>query len=276
MTLKHSVEPSTGNPRRGLLAASVITLAVVPILALSNLRPPPASTGVEARGDSNRIAAVGGPPSILAAYLGEKSRIAVHELERATLDAPFSAASPRLLPVDVVDPIPASDVTAAEQTTTAAPTTSAAPTTTRRHTTTVPTTTAAPLTTVAPTTVAPTTVAPTTVAPTTVAPTTIPVANGQTIYGQPYAPSWPSIDMWDRLSVCEAGGNWTINAGNGYYGGLQFGNATWESVGGSGHANQASREEQIYRGNLLWEKAGWDSWPGCKRKVGWSVWQTSP
>ena len=40
--------------------------------------------------------------------------------------------------------------------------------------------------------------------------------------------------VWDRLAQCESGGNWAINTGNGYYGGLQFNLGTWQAYGGSG------------------------------------------
>ncbi|MCW2665071.1 MAG: Transglycosylase domain protein [Frankiales bacterium] len=73
---------------------------------------------------------------------------------------------------------------------------------------------------------------------------------------------------WDRLAQCEAGGNWSINTGNGYYGGLQFNLSTWRSVGGSGRPDQASRSEQIRRGNLLHDSRGWSPWPSCSRKLG--------
>ncbi|HWO60191.1 MAG TPA: transglycosylase family protein, partial [Umezawaea sp.] len=50
---------------------------------------------------------------------------------------------------------------------------------------------------------------------------------------------------WDAVAQCESGGNWGINTGNGYYGGLQFSPSTWSANGGSGSAANASREEQI-------------------------------
>lgn len=50
---------------------------------------------------------------------------------------------------------------------------------------------------------------------------------------------------WDAIAQCESGGNWSINTGNGYYGGLQFTAGTWRANGGSGSAANASREEQI-------------------------------
>ena len=51
--------------------------------------------------------------------------------------------------------------------------------------------------------------------------------------------------VWDSLAQCEAGGNWAINTGNGYYGGLQFSLSTWQAYGGSGLPSDNSREEQI-------------------------------
>ncbi len=51
--------------------------------------------------------------------------------------------------------------------------------------------------------------------------------------------------VWDRLAQCESGGNWAINTGNGYYGGLQFSLGTWQAYGGSGLPSNASRETQI-------------------------------
>ncbi|MFZ2173773.1 MAG: transglycosylase family protein, partial [Rhodococcus sp. (in: high G+C Gram-positive bacteria)] len=50
---------------------------------------------------------------------------------------------------------------------------------------------------------------------------------------------------WDGVAQCESGGNWAVNTGNGYYGGLQFSQSTWEANGGSGTASHASKAEQI-------------------------------
>lgn len=74
--------------------------------------------------------------------------------------------------------------------------------------------------------------------------------------------------VWDRLAACESGGRWNINTGNGYYGGLQFSAATWRAVGGSGLPHQASREEQINRGQILQARSGWGQWPACSAKLG--------
>lgn len=74
--------------------------------------------------------------------------------------------------------------------------------------------------------------------------------------------------VWDRLAQCEAGGNWAINTGNGYYGGLQFTLGSWRAVGGTGYPHQASREEQIARGKMLQARQGWGAWPACTSKLG--------
>lgn len=74
--------------------------------------------------------------------------------------------------------------------------------------------------------------------------------------------------VWDQLAKCESGGNWSINTGNGYYGGLQFSLSSWKAVGGSGYPNQASREEQISRAEMLKARQGWGAWPSCTKKMG--------
>jgi LysM repeat protein len=74
--------------------------------------------------------------------------------------------------------------------------------------------------------------------------------------------------VWDRLAQCEAGGNWAINTGNGYYGGLQFTLSSWKAVGGTGYPHEASREEQIARGQALQARQGWGAWPACSAKLG--------
>ena len=71
--------------------------------------------------------------------------------------------------------------------------------------------------------------------------------------------------MWDRIARCESGGNWHINTGNGYYGGLQFLTSTWLSNGGGSfapRADLASREQQITIANRLYARAGLGPW-GC-------------
>ncbi|WP_269467746.1 transglycosylase family protein [Microbacterium sp. JZ31] len=73
---------------------------------------------------------------------------------------------------------------------------------------------------------------------------------------------------WDALAQCESGGNWGINTGNGYYGGLQFSQSTWEANGGSGSPAAASREEQIRVAENVLATQGWGAWPSCSAQIG--------
>ena len=73
---------------------------------------------------------------------------------------------------------------------------------------------------------------------------------------------------WDRLAQCESTGNWAINTGNGFSGGLQFTPGTWRAFGGKGLAHHASREEQIAVAERVLAKQGWNAWPACSRKLG--------
>ena len=70
---------------------------------------------------------------------------------------------------------------------------------------------------------------------------------------------------WDAVAACESGGNWGINTGNGYYGGLQFTMGTWRANGGSGSPAGASREEQIRVAENVLHNQGIRAWPVCGR-----------
>ena len=75
--------------------------------------------------------------------------------------------------------------------------------------------------------------------------------------------------VWDALAQCESGGNWAINTGNGYYGGLQFNLGTWQAYGGTGLPSNASRETQIAIATKLRDSAGgYGAWPSCSSKLG--------
>lgn len=75
--------------------------------------------------------------------------------------------------------------------------------------------------------------------------------------------------VWDSLAQCESGGNWAINTGNGYYGGLQFNLGTWQAYGGTGLPSNASRETQIAVATRLRDATGgYGSWPSCSAKLG--------
>ncbi|AEW93327.1 MULTISPECIES: LysM peptidoglycan-binding domain-containing protein [Streptomycetaceae] len=77
--------------------------------------------------------------------------------------------------------------------------------------------------------------------------------------------------VWDRIAQCESGGNWHINTGNGYYGGLQFSASTWRAYGGTRYAptaDGASREQQIAVAAKVQSAQGWGAWPVCSGQAG--------
>ena len=77
---------------------------------------------------------------------------------------------------------------------------------------------------------------------------------------------------WDRLAQCESSGNWSINTGNGYYGGVQFYQPTWVGYGGqqyAARADLATREEQLAIAEKVLGSQGWGAWPACTRKLGY-------
>ena len=89
-------------------------------------------------------------------------------------------------------------------------------------------------------------------------------------------------EQWDNVAQCESGGNWHINTGNGYYGGLQFTQGTWMNYGGGSYASRADlagREEQIAIANKVLAAQGWGAWPVCSRYAGpaqGESWTTRP
>ncbi|MEV3854573.1 transglycosylase family protein [Streptomyces sp. NPDC050095] len=77
--------------------------------------------------------------------------------------------------------------------------------------------------------------------------------------------------VWDRIARCESGGNWHINTGNGYYGGLQFSAGTWRAHGGGAYAataDRASRAQQIAVATRVQRAQGWGAWPTCAARAG--------
>ncbi|MGQ0483572.1 MAG: transglycosylase family protein [Pseudonocardia sp.] len=78
---------------------------------------------------------------------------------------------------------------------------------------------------------------------------------------------------WDRLAECESSQNWEADTGNGYKGGLQFSESTWREHGGREYApsaDQASREEQIEVAKEVQREQGWEAWPSCSEKLGYT------
>jgi hypothetical protein len=83
------------------------------------------------------------------------------------------------------------------------------------------------------------------------------------------APAMMNEAMWDKIAQCESGGNWSINTGNGYYGGLQFDIQTWIGAGGGAYAPNASlatKAQQIDIANRVYAQRGLQPW-GC----GWAA-----
>ncbi|MEU9168088.1 transglycosylase family protein [Streptomyces sp. NPDC048420] len=77
--------------------------------------------------------------------------------------------------------------------------------------------------------------------------------------------------VWDRIAQCESGGNWHINTGNGYYGGLQFSAGTWRAYGGTAYAptaDQATKSQQISVATKVQRAQGWGAWPTCSARAG--------
>jgi hypothetical protein len=77
--------------------------------------------------------------------------------------------------------------------------------------------------------------------------------------------------VWDDLAWCESNGNWAMNSGNGFYGGIQFMHSTWVNMGGrqwAEYPHQASRDQQIEVATRLQAQYGWGQWPACSAKLG--------
>lgn len=86
------------------------------------------------------------------------------------------------------------------------------------------------------------------------------------------APASQAADLatWEKLAQCESGGNWSINTGNGYYGGLQFTQQSWNGVGMAGSPHTASKEAQIEAAERLLAVQGWGAWGSCTAQYGLS------
>ncbi|MBK3380429.1 peptidoglycan DD-metalloendopeptidase family protein [Streptomyces sp. DEF147AK] len=80
-----------------------------------------------------------------------------------------------------------------------------------------------------------------------------------------------SADTWAKVAACESSGDWSINTGNGYYGGLQFKQSTWEAYGGgayAGRADLASKDQQIAVAEKVLDGQGPGAWPACSQQAG--------
>ncbi len=80
-----------------------------------------------------------------------------------------------------------------------------------------------------------------------------------------------ATSVWDRVAACESGGNWSINTGNGFYGGVQFSYSTWKAYGGQSYAHtadKASKAEQIRVAQRVLKAQGPGAWPVCSVRAG--------
>jgi resuscitation-promoting factor RpfA len=91
------------------------------------------------------------------------------------------------------------------------------------------------------------------------------VAGGALLTGA--AVATPDVN-WDAIAQCESGGNWSINTGNGYFGGLQFKMSTWRANGGVGNPANATREQQIAVAERVLVSQGIGAWPVCGKHAG--------
>ena len=85
------------------------------------------------------------------------------------------------------------------------------------------------------------------------------------------APAVAGDSVWDQIAQCESTGNWAINTGNGFSGGLQFTPSTWAGFGGTEYApaaHMATREQQIAVAKRVQAAQGWGAWPACTSKLG--------
>ena len=80
-----------------------------------------------------------------------------------------------------------------------------------------------------------------------------------------------TTEAWEELAQCESGGDWAIDSGNGFSGGLQFADGTWAGHGGTEFAPKASKatkEQQIWVANEVLKEQGWKAWPACTQRLG--------
>ncbi len=79
------------------------------------------------------------------------------------------------------------------------------------------------------------------------------------------------VPTWERLANCESSKRWHINTGNGYYGGLQFSDSTWDAYkwpGAADRADNATKKSQILAAENVLDAQGWGAWPSCSDQLG--------
>lgn len=89
--------------------------------------------------------------------------------------------------------------------------------------------------------------------------------------GAAHAKASTPYNVWDRVASCESSGNWSINTGNSFHGGLQFTHSTWQAFGGgkfASNAEFATRDQQIYVAQATLRAQGPGAWPVCSKRAG--------
>jgi hypothetical protein len=248
------IAPRTFQRRRLAVLAGVLAVVLVASAFVEAADRPEVVATAAAEPDDDqrvRIAALGTPT-------------AVRELLSQTTTTLIEATGA----TTVLTAEPVVPETIAPTTTTPAPATTAAPAPTSAPSSTT-SSTAAPTSTTAPSAAPPPTAAPTTTAPPRTTTTTTAPPSSAGDGGEGYAYDDPrSTQVWYDLAGCESGGNWSTDSGNGYYGGLQFALASWESVGGTGYPHEHPAATQIDFGRKLQARQGWEAWPHCSEKLG--------
>lgn len=82
------------------------------------------------------------------------------------------------------------------------------------------------------------------------------------------SPALPVDSVWRALAMCESGGNWQSDDGDGYFGGLQFDLPSWQEVGGNGVPSEHPQDVQVEMAERLQARRGWTAWPVCARVLG--------
>lgn len=99
----------------------------------------------------------------------------------------------------------------------------------------------------------------------------VPVTDAGPVPGEPPQPAPPPVpadSVWASMASCESGGDWGVDSGNGYYGGLQFSEDSWRNVGGDGLPHEHPPDHQIAMAERLLSRQGWAAWPACARRLG--------
>jgi hypothetical protein len=250
------IDDRTFQRRRLAVLAGMLAVVLAAAPLLSGAGGDGAPTLQVAAGEETVRIAAGGSPTGIRELLSKTTTTLIEAADAAAADTTLPTTSTTTAPSEPepepeADPEPVgSEETSAARTDSSEQEEPEATTATAPPASTAPPTTASPPTTRAP-------------APTTTSAAPAPASSEGSAYDDPR-----STQVWYDLAECESGGNWSIDTGNGYYGGLQFSLGTWESVGGTGYPHEHPAGTQIEMGRRLQASQGWGAWPHCSEKLG--------